>query len=97
MEKIEMGTAFTPKDKLHVRGIGNSLGTKSMTVPNEEKYSLFNGNFPKGFRVIDIRLTATPKGVKQWFNAIYGLDIFIHKVPFLKVIVLANIIYWILN
>ena len=82
---------------MEVKGTGNYKGTKSITVPNEEKHKLFNNNFPKGFKVIEIKLTAIPKGFKQWFNAIYGLDIFINKVPFLKMIVLVNVIYWILN
>ncbi len=53
-------------------------------------------DYPKGWKAFELRL-GRPKGVKQWLNAIWGLDIFIHKVPFLKVIALCHVIYWLLN
>ncbi len=56
--------------------------------------STFN-QYPKGWKLLELKVK--PKGFKQWVNVIYGLDIFINKVPFLKMIVLANIIYWIIN
>ena len=52
-------------------------------------------NYPKGWKLLE--LSVRPKGLKEWINVVYGLDIFVNKVPFLKMILLANIIYWILN
>jgi hypothetical protein len=53
-------------------------------------------NYQKGWKALQLKIV-NPKGLKQWLNAIYGLDIFIHKVPFLKIVALCNIIYWIIN
>jgi hypothetical protein len=51
--------------------------------------------YPKGWKLLE--LTINPKGLRQWINVIYGLDVFVNKVPLLKVVLLANIIYWVLN
>ena len=57
-------------------------------------YTVFNP-YPKGWKAFAIKL-GTPKGLRQWINAIWGLDIFIYRVPLLKTIILSNIIVWIL-
>lgn len=52
--------------------------------------------YSKGFKLIQLRSTQKPKGFIEWFYLIWGFDIFFHKVPFLKSIVLANIIVWLI-
>lgn len=65
------------------------------TIPEVEEFEVAP-QYSKGWKAIHFKI-GRPRGLKQWTNAIWGLDIFIHKVPFLKVSVLANIIYWILK
>ena len=50
-----------------------------------------------GWELISLHATSSkPKGVKQWLNFIWGFDIFIYKIPFMKTLILANIIVWLL-
>ena len=51
----------------------------------------------KKWRLIEIRTDLSAQGFKEWCLTIYGTDIFVNNVPFLKMILLGNILYWILN
>lgn len=66
-----------------------------MKVDEETGFYAVCNPYPKGWKAFAMKL-GTPKGLSQWINAIWGLDIFIHKVPFLKTTVLVNILVWIL-
>ena len=48
------------------------------------------------YRAIDIKMGPFPKGIANWPSFIYGWDIFINGVPFMKTLVLCNITVWIL-
>jgi len=65
-----------------------------MSKETTESYVYFDP-YPKGWKVLQLKLEK-PKGLRQWINALWGLDVFIHKVPLLKTIILSNIIVWIL-
>ena len=59
-------------------------------IPN---YSF--SDFPDSFQLLSLQLTLEPKTPRQWFTALWGYDIFIQeKIPFMKSLVLANIIVW---
>ena len=53
-------------------------------------------SYPDGWKVIEIKVTGRPKGIREWFNFIWGLDIFVNGVPFMKTLVALNILVWIL-
>ncbi len=55
-----------------------------------------SGDFPDSFQMVSFNLTnMTPKTLRQWFTLLWGYDIFIQgKIPFLKSLVLANVIVW---
>ena len=50
--------------------------------------------YNKSFKAVSLSIIEKPKGIKEWFWAIYGLDIFIQGFPMCKLLVLGNIIYW---
>jgi hypothetical protein len=50
--------------------------------------------YHNGWKLIALHPGSKPKGVKQWLNFIWGFDIFIYKIPFMKILILANIIIW---
>ena len=54
------------------------------------------GDVPDGFQMVSFNLTnMKPQTLRQWFTLLWGYDIFIQgKIPFLKSLVLANIIVW---
>jgi len=54
----------------------------------------FYDGFYNGWKLIELHPSSKPKGVKQWLNFIWGFDIFIYKIPFMKTLILANIIIW---
>lgn len=47
-----------------------------------------------GWKLITLHPGSKPKGIKQWLNFIWGFDIFIYKIPFMKTLILTNIIIW---
>lgn len=60
-----------------------------------ELYSFIGINeYYNGWKLIELHPGSKPKGVKQWLNFIWGFDIFIYKIPFMKTLILANIIIW---
>ena len=52
--------------------------------------------FPDSFQLVSLNLkNMDPRTPRQWFTLLWGYDIFIQgKIPFLKSLVLANIIVW---
>ncbi len=62
----------------------------------EREQNIGIGGFPDSFQLMSLNLTnMTPKTPRQWFTLLWGYDIFIQgKIPFLKSLVLANIIVW---
>ena len=60
------------------------------------KRNLNTNRYDKNWKIIQLRFVQKPKGLIQWMWFFWGFDIFIEKVPFLKFIVLLNVIMWIL-
>ena len=53
-------------------------------------------NFPKGWRLMQLALQERPKGIRQWITTLWGFDIFLWSVPFLKTVLAANVLVWII-
>ena len=53
-------------------------------------------SFPDSFQLVSLNLkNMAPKTPRQWFTLLWGYDIFIQeKIPFLKSLILANVIVW---
>ena len=52
--------------------------------------------FNKHWKIMSMRAPDMPKALGEKFWWFWGFDIFIGRVPFLKTIVLANILVWII-
>jgi len=53
-------------------------------------------SYPKGWRALQLSPGERPKGARQWINFLWGFDIFFRNLPFLKIILTANILVWII-
>ena len=64
------------------------------TLEREQNIGIYG--FPDNFQLMSLNLTnMAPKTPRQWFTLLWGYDIFIQgKIPFMKSIVLANVIVW---
>ena len=65
-------------------------------MKNEEDLSFSFPSYPRGWKLLRLNLLDKPKGVVQLLRLIWGFDIFILEVPFLKSLCLANLIVWII-
>ena len=63
---------------------------------SEEAPDIFFANrFPVSWKLLSLSLgNSKPKTLRQWLTVLWGFDIFIQEIPFMKSIVLANIIVW---
>ena len=54
--------------------------------------------FSHSWKLLSLSLgNMKPKTLREWLAALWGLDIFIEdKIPFMKSLVLANIIVWLI-
>ena len=52
--------------------------------------------YPKSWKIIEIKVGNKPKGIREWFAVIWGTDIFVNGVPFMKTLVAINILVWII-
>ena len=50
--------------------------------------------FNRSFKMIKIDLEFKPKNISELFWMVWGFDIFMNNIPFLKTIIVANIIVW---
>lgn len=57
-----------------------------------EKIKIYHAKW----RALDFTIDVRPKGLREWLNLIYGWDIFFNGVPFLKTLILANILVWLI-
>ncbi len=62
----------------------------------EKEENTFISSFPDSFQLVSLNLkNMVPRTPRQWFTLLWGYDIFIQgKIPFLKSLVLANVIVW---
>jgi len=70
--------------------------SKEKQEEENDLISLTGDIYYSGWKLMSLHPTSKPKGVKQWLNFIWGFDIFIYKIPFMKTLILANIIIWLL-
>ena len=65
--------------------------------PIEQEVPPFITNIqtPKGWKMLSMDLHNRPKTFKEWRRVIWGYDIFLEGFPFLKILLLANILMWI--
>lgn len=52
--------------------------------------------FPRGWKALQFSLTERPKGMSEWFNALWGWDIWYYNFPLLKTLILCNVLVWLL-
>ena len=52
--------------------------------------------YPKGWKALALTVGQKPKGFYQWFNFLWGWDMFFWKIPFGKTLVAINILIWII-
>ena len=58
---------------------------------------VFANEFPVSWKLLSLTFGANkPKTPRQWLAALWGFDIFVHEIPFMKSIVLANVIVWLI-
>ncbi len=50
----------------------------------------------KGFRLMQLTLGKRPMTRRGWINLIMGFDIWLGPLPFLRTVVIANLIMWVL-
>ena len=48
------------------------------------------------YRLMELHIVNFPKGLSERLHFIWGFDIWLHNIPFLKSIILINIIVWII-
>ena len=58
--------------------------------------NIFENVYNKNWKMMKIQAPKIPKTPIEIFWWFWGMDIFIGRVPFLKTIVLANILVWII-
>jgi hypothetical protein len=52
--------------------------------------------FPKGWRAIEFKFSSCPNTIIQWFNFLWGWDIWYEHLPVVKSLILINILVWLL-
>lgn len=52
--------------------------------------------YPKGWKLFQMGIFNKPKNITQTLRLIWGFDLFLYKIPFLKTTLLLNILVWIL-
>lgn len=63
---------------------------------DETRATVIARPFRPGWKLMQIFQPARPKGFKEWVRFLWGFDIFVGPVPFLKMIVGANAVVWLL-
>jgi len=51
--------------------------------------------YPRGWKLMRLTLWERPKGTRQWTTVLWGFDIFLWRLPFLKTILAINVLVWI--
>ena len=49
---------------------------------------------PKNFKAVRLNLDYRPKTFREFLRLLWGVDIFFGEVPFLKTILILNILVW---
>ena len=70
------------------------MNNESITVPKDFEGITLNP-YPKGWKAMQFGCWDRPKGMRQWFNFLWGWDVFYGSFPFTKAILAANILVWI--
>ena len=50
--------------------------------------------YKKGWKAFQFNFIEKPKGVNEWFNLLWGWDIWFHNFPLIKTLVASNILIW---
>lgn len=64
-------------------------------IEQESTPFITNTQTPKGWKMFSMELYNRPKTFKEWRRVIWGYDIFVQGIPFLKILLLANILMWV--
>lgn len=63
-------------------------------MDNHDDMASIAGAYYRGYKTLELKFSH-PRQLKEWIYAIWGMDIFFGPVPFLKTIVLANLLVWV--
>jgi len=51
--------------------------------------------FKRGWKAMEITYVENPNGLYEWFNMLWGLDVwYFNKIPLFKTLILFNILIW---
>jgi len=50
--------------------------------------------FPRGWKAVRFTFAEKPRGMNQWFNALWGWGIWYYNVPVVKTLLICNILIW---
>ena len=53
-------------------------------------------HFSEGWKALQFSYGVKPEGISQWVNYLWGTDIWLGKIPFMKTVVLINVLVWLL-
>lgn len=67
---------------------------KDGLIINYDRFRI--NNYPRGWKTLQLHIDPRPRGIKQWFNCLWGWDIWYNSFPLVKTLIAANIIVWIL-
>ena len=52
--------------------------------------------YDRKWKTMQLRITRRPTDIAEWMWLAWGFDIFLHEIPFLKTVVAANVVAWLL-
>lgn len=52
--------------------------------------------YNRKWKTMQLTITRRPSDISEWLWLAWGYDIFLHEIPFLKSLVLANVLVWLL-
>jgi len=53
-------------------------------------------NFPWGWKALQFGFNEKPKGFNEWFNALWGWDIWYYSFPLVKTLIGLNLLIWLI-
>lgn len=62
-------------------------------MTDKHEMTIYNA-YTRSWKALQFSMVDKPRHIKEWLYAFWGFDIFFGRFPFLKIIILSNIIVW---
>ena len=64
------------------------------SITGNTEVTISTSCYPRGWKALAITFDPRPIGLSQWFNFLWGWDIWCEGFPLVKILVTINILIW---